>query len=359
MFANGLVKHSRHTIELMTLPARFWKWRMRGAALHFIQHINKLDEYDVLMTSDLMSLADLRALSKGKCPPTLVYFHENQLTYPLAPGEIRDYQFGFTDITSALTAEAIRFNSHYHMSSFFSALKTFIRRMPEFRPNWVIDNLTRKADVIYPGVDLANRQEVDRARSARSADSPPLIIWNHRWEFDKNPQLFFEVLDTVLSRGVSFRLALLGENFQAVPKPFLKAKATLGHRILQYGYEPDRDVYKKWLQKGTVVISTAQQENFGLAVIEAISAGCIPLLPDRLAYPEVIHQKLHHNCLYTNKSDLIEKLITQLTSPDRFSGLRDELMQHVQQYDWNSVIGDYDDLLSLLANNHDHCTNKT
>ena len=34
-FVDGLVQHSRHRIDLHTLPTRFWHWRMRGAALHF------------------------------------------------------------------------------------------------------------------------------------------------------------------------------------------------------------------------------------------------------------------------------------------------------------------------------------
>ena len=38
-FAEGLQRHSRHQIELITLPDRFWKWRMRGAALQMIPRI--------------------------------------------------------------------------------------------------------------------------------------------------------------------------------------------------------------------------------------------------------------------------------------------------------------------------------
>ncbi|MEJ2730858.1 MAG: DUF3524 domain-containing protein [Deltaproteobacteria bacterium] len=36
-FAKGLVSHSKHRIDLKTMPARFWKWRMRGAALYFVK----------------------------------------------------------------------------------------------------------------------------------------------------------------------------------------------------------------------------------------------------------------------------------------------------------------------------------
>ncbi|MBW1764571.1 MAG: DUF3524 domain-containing protein, partial [Deltaproteobacteria bacterium] len=101
-FAEGLVAHTRHEIDLLTLPARFWKWRMRGAALHFFEKIESIERYDGLITCDLMSVSDLKALLGPACPPILVYFHENQLTYPLAPGESIDFQFGFTDITTAL-----------------------------------------------------------------------------------------------------------------------------------------------------------------------------------------------------------------------------------------------------------------
>lgn len=78
-FAEGLVEHSRHRIDLVTLPSRFWKWRMRGAALYFYHTIKNLSQYDGLITTNLMSLSDFISLCRGYCPPALVYFHENQL----------------------------------------------------------------------------------------------------------------------------------------------------------------------------------------------------------------------------------------------------------------------------------------
>ena len=207
-FAQGLVSHSRHRIDLVTLPARFWKWRMRGAALYFAKKIPSLKPYDGLITTDLMSLSDLKSLWKGSTLPSLVYFHENQLTYPLAPGERMDFQFGFTDITTALAADRVLFNSHTHFNAFFSSLPDFLNMMPEYRPKWVVDEIRNKAEVLYPGCHFPALG--GRVSSVPPADLPPLIIWNHRWEFDKNPGDFFDALDAVLERGLNFRLALLG-----------------------------------------------------------------------------------------------------------------------------------------------------
>ncbi|HHE70832.1 MAG TPA: DUF3524 domain-containing protein, partial [Chloroflexi bacterium] len=32
-WAEGYVRASRHEVSLVTLPARFWKWRMQGGAV--------------------------------------------------------------------------------------------------------------------------------------------------------------------------------------------------------------------------------------------------------------------------------------------------------------------------------------
>jgi uncharacterized beta-barrel protein YwiB (DUF1934 family) len=32
-FARGRISHSRYSIDLVTLPARFWKWRLRGLSM--------------------------------------------------------------------------------------------------------------------------------------------------------------------------------------------------------------------------------------------------------------------------------------------------------------------------------------
>ncbi|MGD8990064.1 MAG: DUF3524 domain-containing protein [Desulfobacterales bacterium] len=345
-FARGLVSHSRHRIDLVTLPARFWKWRMRGAALYFIRKSPPLNNYDGMLTTGLMSLSDFKALSTGPCPPTLTYFHETQLTYPLVPGEQMDFQFGFTDITTALAADRILFNSRSHRDAFFSRLPGFLKMMPEYSPLWLVEKIRAKADVFYPGCRFPG-DGLAGADSPR--EFPPLIIWNHRWEFDKNPEPFFEALDAVLAKGAEFHLALLGENFQAVPKAFESARERYGKRIVRYGYVQSREEYIRWLQRGSIVISTARQENFGIAVVEAIRFGCVPLLPDRLAYPEIIPPQFHSTVLYEDTGDLVQKLTRLINHYGELQELRCRLSTHMAQFAWQNRIDRYDEELERLV----------
>ena len=345
-FAEGLVSHSRHHIDLLTLPARFWKWRMRGAALYFVKKVHALDNYHGLITTDLMSLSDFKSLSKGVCPPALVYFHENQFTYPLAPGERMDYQFGFTDITTALAADRVIFNSRTHRDAFFEALPKFIKMMPEYRPAWVLDEIRSRTGVLHPGCRFPGGEPPARDFDCKM---PPLIIWNHRWEFDKDPDEFFQALDEVLAAGTEFRLALLGENCRIVPKAFIRACRRYGGRIVQYGYVESRRQYLEWLSQGSIVVSTSQQENFGISMVEAIRYGCLPLLPARLAYPEIIANRYHSEVLYHGRRDLVAKLVDRITNCSAYRDLRLALSQEMGRFAWDNTIDQYDRELVELA----------
>ncbi len=334
-FADGLAAHSRHDIRLVSLPDRFWKWRMRGAALYFSREITNPEDYDLVFLSDLMSLSDLKALWGRRCPESIVYFHENQLSYPLPPGEKMDYQFGFTDITTGLAADRLVFNSRYHMDTFFSALPGFIRKMPEFKPMWAPAEIKKKSSFLYPGCDFSIPESAVGKRN-----EIPLIIWNHRWEFDKNPEAFFHALAEADKRGLNFNIALMGENFQAVPKPFLEAKKRYGNRIINYGFLESRKDYIEMLSRGDIMISTSNQENYGIAVIESIRYGCRPLLPDRLSYPEIIPKEYHGSVLYKDDEDLTEKLCVLLSGEwnNHLPGLKESM----NKYSWKNLIECYD-----------------
>ena len=79
---------------------------------------------DVILCNDMLSVADLRSfLPAGiRDVPIVCYFHENQLTYPIPEEQERDFQYGMTNITSCLAADAVWFNSRFHREDFLAAV---------------------------------------------------------------------------------------------------------------------------------------------------------------------------------------------------------------------------------------------
>jgi glycosyltransferase involved in cell wall biosynthesis len=343
-FADGLAAFSRHHITVLGMPARFWKWRMRGAALYFAERIDFKAHYDGLIVSSLLSLADLKALWKGAFPPALIYFHENQLSYPLAPGESMDYQYGFTNITSVLSADRVLFNSDFHRRSFLEALPGFIRMMPDCRPGRLIEAIAATSAVVYPGCHFDPPAALPATLSAA-----PLVVWNHRWEHDKNPEAFFAALTAMQRQGKRFRVALLGEHYTSVPEVFSTARDILGERLIQFGRIAGRKEYYGMLAQGAIVISTALQENFGIAVVEAIRHGCLPLLPNRLSYPELMPAELHADCLYADQIELESKLARMLDDIGRFGPQRRALAAAMDRFAWTNAIERFDHELDQLA----------
>ncbi len=366
-FTDGYIKCSRHDIELVTLPSRYWKWRMRGAALHFAHSVETPEAYDLLLTSDMMSLSDLKMMWGNRCPPTAVYFHENQLSYPLPEGEKMDYQFGFTDITTALAADCLIFNSNFHMNSFVDGLTPFIRKMPEYKPLWVVDLIRQKSRVAYPGCSFPEDKAIQQSEAAAAgALSPaekkiPSILWNHRWEFDKCPEVFFAALkkaDTALKKleyKNPFNLIIMGENFQAQPKAFNEAREFYGQRILQFGFAESKEEYFRRVSESDIAVSTSIQENFGISIIEAVRYGCFPLLPKRLSYPELIPPNLHKEVLYKNEDELTEKLISLLIEyhsgeiSEKTVKLLSQLTETGASYAWTRRAPMLDDIIEEIT----------
>ncbi|HXH28838.1 MAG TPA: glycosyltransferase, partial [Candidatus Polarisedimenticolia bacterium] len=150
-------------------------------------------------------------------------------------------------------------------------------------------------------------------------------------------------------RGLPFRLAILGENFQAVPAEFLSARERLGSRVEQWGYVESRAEYLDWLRRGAIVVSTAAQENFGLSIVEAVRCGCRPLLPRRLSYPELLDERFHAACLYDDDGDLAERLAALLARPRTIADLREPLAASMERYAWERVVGRFDEEIDRLA----------
>ena len=270
----------------LTLPGRHWKWRMRGSAAYFAQeHAQTLARgYDLIVASSYVPLAELVGLVPALgAVPRVLYFHENQLAFPtLGPGQPRDHHFGFTQLVSALAADRCVFNSAYNRDSFLDAAAGLLKRMPDAVPKGWVETIRARAAVL--GVPQSWRE--DPVHPPSSDPGGPLLLWNHRWEHDKNPETCLRGLAELADEGVPFRVAVCGQRFSRAPAVFEEFRPRLGARTVQWGHA-DAATYQRLLDTADVVLSTAHHEFFGISVMEAVHYGARPLVPDRLAYREL------------------------------------------------------------------------
>lgn len=358
-WAEGYATHSQHTVRLLTLPGRYWKWRMHGGAITLArQYIAQNHQPDLILATDMLDLTTFIALTRTTAP-TLLYMHENQLTYPL-PGDgtgpmrrqkgERDLHYAFINYASMLAADHVLFNSHYHRRTLLAALPNLLKHFPEYNELDTLPQIEAKSSVLPVGIrdwGLGNQ-----GLETGDHQLPPLILWNQRWEYDKNPSAFFQALYTIADEGLPFRLALCGENFRRRPGEFDTAQEKLSQHIIHSGYaKPDH--YQHLLWSANITLSTAHHEFFGISILEAIACHTFPILPHRLSYPELIPEQFHHHCLYQNQDGLLQRLRQALTNPTKTKQLAQKLAPAGQKFIWPTLAPTYDTRLQqLLTPNH-------
>ena len=346
-FLDGLMKHSTHKIDPFVLPARFWKWRLRCAGLYFAEELEGIiRNYDLVIASDLMNLAEFKSLV-GYDGPCIHFLHENQLTYPLPENDRGEMHFGFVNLVSAMVADLNIFNSEYHYRKFERALPKFVNNIPEFVPLNSLGRVLKKSRVMHLGCDFDSF-----GKPAPPQNRVPVILWSHRWGFDKQPDVFFRVLYELAELGLDFKVILIGENFQVHPKAFIEARERLGKRIIQFGFVDAHEDYVRYLKMSDIIVSTAIQENFGYSVVEASYSQTLPLLPDRLCYPEILGKSFHQDFLYRDERDLKNKLIELLKNHRKLDNARQKISQSMERFHWKIRGPEFDQVFEEVVSQH-------
>ncbi|MCY4017798.1 MAG: DUF3524 domain-containing protein [Chloroflexi bacterium] len=345
-WADSYKTFSTLDIELITLPPQFWKWRMQGAAITFARLLQS--KPDLILASGMIDLSIFRALTYRHLGdvPTALYFHENQLSYPQNRRQAHGWRYGFINYVSALTADSNYFNSPFHLRDFMDQLPRLLKHFADYNELDTIERIRAKSQVLPLGIDL---RRFDQFELPSQRAGPPLIVWNHRWEEDKNPDAFVHSLLQLASEDIDFRVAITGESFGQMPAAFQRLQAQLPNRIEQLGYLDSFADYAQLLWRADYVVSTAWQEFFGVSICEAIYCNCVPILPDRLNYPDLLTEELRGKCLYTR-----DRLTAQMRRHLRGDLHVDlvPLRAKIAEFDWHVMAPRYDEKLHALAMSH-------
>ncbi len=267
---------------LLSLPPRHFAWRVRGNPLTWSRSEREVLEqhYDAILATSMVDLATLRGLVPALAGvPSALYFHENQFAYPEGQGGHGLLDAQMVSLYSALAADCLLFNSHWNRESFLAGLAQLLKKLPDGVPPGVVEELAGKAEVLPVPVTVGTT-------ASERQKGPLQVLWNHRWEYDKGPGLLLEIARRTARDGMVFNV--VGQQFREQPPAFgeLRELLTGSGGLGEWGYIEDRQAYWDLLGRCDVVLSTADHDFQGLAVLEACRLGCTPLVPDGLVYPE-------------------------------------------------------------------------
>ena len=348
-WANDYRRLSNHNVKILSLKGQFWKWRMHGGAVTLANKFNKINwRPNLIIATDMLDFTTFLSLTRKKTYniPAIIYFHENQISYPWSPNDIdvkknRDSHYGFINYSSALSSDHILFNSNYHMNTFMNELNPFLKNFPDHNELDSINIIKRKSKTLHLGLDL-KRFDLKKIKKKEK----PSILWNHRWEYDKNPELFFSVLEKVKNEGYKFNLIVIGENFSQSPEIFDRAKKNFKDELIHWGYAKTFELYAELLWRADILPVTSNQEFFGISVMEAIYCGNWPILPNRLTYPELLPEVNHKENIYQDEKDLYKKIINAIVNIENIR--KTKLSSIASKFSWDIMVPVYDDFFSNI-----------
>ncbi|KAK3702866.1 hypothetical protein QZH41_014138 [Actinostola sp. cb2023] len=126
------------------LPAKKWHWRMRTSALYFAMNIPENHNFCVLFASSVLNLAELVALRPDLAPvKKVLYFHENQLVYPVRKQQERDFQYGYNQIIS--------WEHDKNPEAFFNVLFHLLEEQLEFKVSVIGEKFSEIPSIFEEG----------------------------------------------------------------------------------------------------------------------------------------------------------------------------------------------------------------
>lgn len=212
-----------------------------------------------------------------------------------------------------------------------------------FTKRFIDSSVGRRAQVIYPPVatSLFKRQEKEK-----------LILSVGRFHKLKKQDVLIEVFNKLNEN--TWRLVLAGGLLDADRDYFaaLKRHAAKGIEFLpNISFRELKNLYAKatiyWHAAGYNETDPQRMEHFGITTVEAMAAGCVPIVFDGGGLPEIVEDgKVGY--LWKTPEDLIQKSLLLATDHALRMKLSQEAQAKSKMFDEQVFYGQFDALLQKL-----------
>lgn len=288
-----------------------------------------LSNFHFLYTSNWVDITQIKVLHKfviiTRMHETFFEFNDVKTNFATKIGH------NVNDVAAALYSDCLLFNSESHKNRFM----ILIEKLFKFIGLGNIDSLLKivryKSKVLYLGLDLPEVKNV--VKKDRS------FIWNHNSKKYKNPRMAINFFQKLCEYDNKFSLTWLGGNVDEVTRSLNRLTCELN--ILGY---VNKEKYLEELKKSKYVISTSDNDNFGISVIEAINCECIPLLKNL----DVFNELYPTVTKFENIDELFTMVIGDFNNSKKLV-FDPKLKELVLQFDWKNYRINYCSLFKEIC----------
>ncbi|MGF3498294.1 MAG: glycosyltransferase family 4 protein [Candidatus Methanosuratincola sp.] len=206
-----------------------------------------------------------------------------------------------------------------------------------FTREYLLKKYNKKSYVIYPPLKF-EKQHIDLSKKERLVLSIGNVI----------PEKRFHLIGKIGPKMPDVKFILIGK-LEKNGKPIIDyikesfAKVGLGENFHYLGYVSN-DIKKEYLEKASVIFHPAKNESFGLALVEGMAAGAIPVAHASGGPLEFIDGRW----LFNYDSEIGEKIRFALDESD---STRHEMMKKVRIFDEDKFSSSILNFCSIIINN--------
>ncbi len=175
---------------------------------------------------------------------------------------------------------------------------------------------------------VLTRVSREEARQRTGCTGAPVFVWAGRLNKNKDPFTLVEAFSTFVKDCPQARLYMIyqTEELHSELQAWLAKNPLSGAMVLVGKVKHEDMVY--WLSAADFVVSTSLAEAFGLAVVEAMSCGCIPIVSDIPSYRKITDEGRCGLLFEAGNVQALAKALQQGVSLD----LREERRKVSQQF---------------------------
>ena len=177
------------------------------------------------------------------------------------------------------------------------------------------------------------------------------MIYFGRWSFNKGLLQMLDLMKKVVEEDREWLLIISGNEYDYTCDNLMReiSKRSLLRNVFLVPSPSNSDI-KRLINKSQYFLSLSEFEGFGIAAVESMSAGLIPVLSDIPPYKRLV--KISKVGIIVRRNKIYDSIrsILQFSMLNRknFNDLRQKCMSFSIQYDWNIVCKKYKDQYNCI-----------